>query len=1709
MKRILYFLLTSLLIISLVFAFTACKDNGDTPGGDVGDTPGGDVGNTPGGDSGNTPGGDSGNTPGGDVGDNPNNEHTHSYTEKVANKEYIANAATCTEPASYYYSCECGEIMDDGETFTHGEPLGHDMIEMDGGTTPPTCTEDGSFKVVCSRCGITETTTITATGHTFFEGSCVNCGTADPDYVPVCEHEWVDPTCTADGYCSICKEPGEKATGHKYTDGVCGVCGEADPDYVPVCKHEWVDPTCTEDGYCSICKEAGDKATGHKYNAEVTVPTCTEDGYTTYTCSVCSDTYSSDYVGAIGHKYTDGVCGVCGEADPDYKPECEHKWVAPTCSEDGYCALCNEKGDKATGIHDYVDGFCAVCNALNPDYVPEVSEGFRFELSEDKTYYILIDVDACDDKYIVIPGEYEGLPVKAIRESAFSHCHTFIHVEIPDSITSIGDFAFAYCNGLTSITIPDSVTYLGEGAFRNCPNLKNVIGGNSITSIGNHTFTDCQNLESITIGNSVTSIGDYAFYDCESLTSIRIPMSVTSIGECPFYYCSSITIYCDAESQPEGWSYNWNYENYPVIWGCHEHTYVDGKCTGCGEADPDYYVVMSITEALAAPDGTNVIVTGTVCTINALWNGKTNHVTITDNAGNTLYIYGLINEVKLGDIIKVTGTLTTYNGIKETTSGCTAEIVGYDDSYGYKEVTIKEATELPDNTNVIITGTVVLINTPYDGEYNNMSVTVRDDEGNELFIYRLQGEVSVHDVITITGAMGTHSGVRQLTGGAYEYLYTADCTFTGDGTCQSPKICYCGKVLEGADHVFDDSGRCTVCGFPTPGIHITIAEAIALGEKCGHNIFTEGMYYVTGVITEIVNFTYGNMYITDGKDTLYIYGVYSQDGIRFDALENQPAVGDTITLYGILGKYNTSIQMKNAAIIESGSDEEHSHVWIENERFESTCTTQGYIDYYCTGCDDNYKVALPLADHNYVDGKCTVCGEPDPEYAPEECKHEYVVKITEPTCITEGEKYCLCTLCGESYTEYLGYGEHQFVDGYCIICKAEDPEYAPEECKHEYVVKITEPTCITEGEKYCYCTLCGESYTEYFGYGDHQFDDAGYCTVCGENFGTGEGGDPDYCTHDNRTEATCTEDSVCHDCGTILVNRFGHQFVDGYCIVCKAEDPDYVPEECKHTYIETGRYDGSCSDNGYVNFVCTECGKTYTETLPITEPHNYEETSVPPTCSDRGYIKYTCIACSYTYYDYIPALDHQWTYPTCEDYECCSVCGVMSGNPPRGHVYEGVNCKYCGYTCTDHELELISSLAPTCNTTGNDIYGCKECEYKEPKFHLALGHTWLDGYCSVCGTEKQSEGFVFTFESIGEYWKITGIGSCADTNVIIPDVYEGYPVKHIAKLTRGQMESIVIPDSIVLLDTDAFRFCSKLTEIVIPKNVVYINPACFEGCSSLERIIVADENSYFKSVDGVLYTKDGSTLLFYPGARKYDTLVIPEGLTNIEENAFSQAQYLKYVTIPEGYVKNSDARPFYNCTSIEQVILPSTTEEIYGAMFQGCSNLKWINLPEGLTTIHTSAFEGCSSLTEIIMPDSVAGMGSMAFYKCTSLESVKLSEGLTVIQDDCFYKCVSLTTVIIPDSVTKIEANAFQDCPKLDTFVIGNGIKSIQGYAFKNTYISNVYYNGTAEQWEEILPNIAYPNDELTSQTIHFFSESKPTTEGNFWHYVDGVPTLW
>ena len=109
-----------------------------------------------------------------------------------------------------------------------------------------------------------------------------------------------------------------------------------------------------------------------------------------------------------------------------------------------------------------------------PEPALPASEGLEFELNSDKTSYAVVGISCCTDTNVIIPSQYNSLPVTRISYQAFNYCNSLTSIVIPDSVTSIGYLAFSGCSNLTSIVIPDSVTAIDDVAFQYCDNLTTV-----------------------------------------------------------------------------------------------------------------------------------------------------------------------------------------------------------------------------------------------------------------------------------------------------------------------------------------------------------------------------------------------------------------------------------------------------------------------------------------------------------------------------------------------------------------------------------------------------------------------------------------------------------------------------------------------------------------------------------------------------------------------------------------------------------------------------------------------------------------------------------------------------------------------------------------------------------------------------------------------------------------------------------------------------------------------------------------------------------------------------------------------------------------------------------------------------------------------------------------------------------------------------------
>lgn len=270
--------------------------------------------------------------------------------------------------------------------------------------------------------------------------------------------------------------------------------------------------------------------------------------------------------------------------------------------------------------------------------------------------------------------------------------------------------------------------------------------------------------------------------------------------------------------------------------------------------------------------------------------------------------------------------------------------------------------------------------------------------------------------------------------------------------------------------------------------------------------------------------------------------------------------------------------------------------------------------------------------------------------------------------------------------------------------------------------------------------------------------------------------------------------------------------------------------------------------------------------------------------------------------------------------------------------------------------------------------------------------------------------------------------------------------------------------------------------VPIRSNVSAIHRNAFNGVKTTK--FTTAGNAYFKAINGVLYSKDGTLLVKCP-TEKSGAFTIPSSVKKIAHSAFEDCTKLTRVTVPDS-VTVIDADAFRNCSMLKQVRLSHYVSKIPDNAFSGCSSLTNITIPSSVSSIGLSAFYNCQNLRRISLPDSVSLVDESAFSRCINLKKVRISSKMNTIEWHVFYNCTELKSVENTGHIEHIEDGAFKNCINLKTFSYSNKLDSIGDEAFKNclelgtvtimkgtSRISTTAFNGAASKF---IVDAANPN---------------------------------
>lgn len=273
------------------------------------------------------------------------------------------------------------------------------------------------------------------------------------------------------------------------------------------------------------------------------------------------------------------------------------------------------------------------------------------------------------------------------------------------------------------------------------------------------------------------------------------------------------------------------------------------------------------------------------------------------------------------------------------------------------------------------------------------------------------------------------------------------------------------------------------------------------------------------------------------------------------------------------------------------------------------------------------------------------------------------------------------------------------------------------------------------------------------------------------------------------------------------------------------------------------------------------------------------------------------------------------------------------------------------------------------------------------------------------------------------------------------DIPDGVVVIGKQAFYYQDIQTVSMPETVTVIDDEAFSNCHELYEIDLSSNVSRIGYRAFEKCGSLEELDLPEK---LTEIRGGAFT----------GCWNLKKIKIPDAVTRIGSRAFCNTG-IEDLRIPEG-ITYIDSDTFASCRELKKVILPDSLKSIGPRAFENCRELAEINFPSALDEIGQDAFKGCMKIagptrkTQVTDPcekDFVIINGVLSYYSGDD-RVVRIPDGVKTINDGAFQKNRRISNVILPDSLTCIGSVAFHECYNLRKINISSKVSDISSNAF-------------------------------------------------------------
>jgi hypothetical protein len=1167
--------------------------------------------------------------------------------------------------------------------------------------------------------------------------------------------------------------------------------------------------------------------------------------------------------------------------------------------------------------------------------------------------------------------------VTSIGRDTFYNCTGLTTITIPDSVTSIIGRAFSGCTGLTEITMPIDAT-IGSSAFYNCTKISKVtltggttgVGVNydgltaidtpwyvsrgntgievtiadSVTSIGNYTFYNCTGLTTITIPDSVTSIGDGAFWGCTGLTTITIPDSVTSIGDGAFSGCTGLTSINTGSG-----SLNY-YSEGGVLFSKNKKTLIAYPAGKTGVYYPVPGGVTSIgnyafygcsgLESITIPDSVTSIGNYAFYGCSGL-----ESITIPDSVtsiGNYAF-YGCSGLESITMPIDATIGNNAFQGCTgilsiTLTGGTTGAGVNYDGTPTYTPWYVSRG-----NTGIEVTiadGVTSIGNNAFRGCTGLTSITIPDsvESIGDYAFYNCTGLTTI--TMPIDATIGTNA--FQGCTGILSITLTGGTTGAGvnyNNTTATYTPWYVSRGNTGIEVTIADGvtsiGKNAFRGC-TGLTSITIPDSV---ESIGDYAF----YNCTGLTTITIpsSVTSIGLQVFEGCNALgaiAIPGSFTMSGYSGkvivytgDALSATASVsGNNVTLTVVLA--DGRIISGVTAGTASGGD----NIDVEENGNVLKFTVSGNIAYVNITDRDRYEISADIVGSEY--GKVQYKTDRDNEFK-DLTDAVFVGGTVSIKVVPKDNNYVIESL-------------------YVNSTKKDSAEFTVSGAS---VISVT-----FSAQKHIVYGAPGSS--------DVVIKDSGGDPLTGSGTENATYGSSYEFTVESKGPVYVTVsigggDAVKFEPVNDNTYVIDGDMITGHVIITAVNclQAGDIIVEVRYAGSDEVTVFGYIDGNGNMDIpeTFTIGSATYTVTaigeLAFNGCTGLTSVTIPDSVTSIGDNAFNgCTGLtSVTIPDSVTSIGDN-AFNGCTELTTLTMPidvvitnGVFSGCTKISNVTltkgaAGVGVNYDSTTATYTPWYISKN-----NTAGIEV-------------------TIADGVTSI-GNSAFNGCTGLTSITIMD--SVTSIG--------------GFAFAFCTGLT-----TITIPDFVIYIETQAFGGCTGLTSITIPDSVTSIGNLAFTACTGLTAINVGVDNPNYSSVSGVVFSKDGNTLLICPVGRTGE-YPVPVGVTSIGDNAFYSCTKLTSVTIPDS-VTSIGSEAFYYCTGLTSVTVPNSVTSIGNSAFQGCTGLTSVTIPSSVTSIGNSAFQGCTGLTSVTIPSSVTSLGNYAFQSCTLLRAIAVPGDVSV-----------------------------------------------------------------------------------------------------------------